>query len=146
MPPSKKISISKTKQPSSLPNSELPQKMKSKKAEQKKRDQVEALSHATQVRAAMPPTPSEDLVRKAKSKKKEHEKQVKTEALAYPDKADGNAFPNPSEHHEKRYFQDLGAKIAQRALELHDRKGKVHGHDLEDWLEAERQIFLEEKA
>lgn len=146
MPPSKKVSNSKTEQSSSLSNSELPQKMKSKKAEQKKRDQVEALTHATQARAAMPPTPSEDLARKAKSKKREHEKQALTEAFTYPAKADRNAFPNPSEHHEKRYFQDLGAKIAQRAFELHDRRGKVHGHDLEDWLEAERQIFSEENA
>ena len=31
-------------------------------------------------------------------------------------------------------------QIAQRAYELHVAKGYRHGHDLEDWLDAEREI------
>jgi len=30
--------------------------------------------------------------------------------------------------------------IAQRAHELYGQRGRVHGHDLEDWFTAERQI------
>jgi hypothetical protein len=30
--------------------------------------------------------------------------------------------------------------IARRAYELFDARGRWHGHDLDDWLEAERQI------
>jgi hypothetical protein len=30
--------------------------------------------------------------------------------------------------------------IARRAHELFQERGGVHGHDLDDWLEAERQI------
>jgi hypothetical protein len=33
--------------------------------------------------------------------------------------------------------------IAQRAYELYEQRGHTHGHDLEDWLEAERQILNE---
>jgi len=34
----------------------------------------------------------------------------------------------------------LRARIAQRAYELYVKRGQREGHDLEDWLEAERQI------
>jgi len=34
---------------------------------------------------------------------------------------------------------DRGA-IARRAYELFEARGGLHGHDLDDWLEAERQI------
>ena len=30
--------------------------------------------------------------------------------------------------------------VAQMAYELFERRGRVHGHDLEDWLEAERIV------
>jgi len=39
------------------------------------------------------------------------------------------------------YFKALGARIAQRAYELYEANGGRHGHDMEDWLEAERQIL-----
>ena len=31
-------------------------------------------------------------------------------------------------------------EVAQAAYELFERRGRVHGHDLEDWLEAERIV------
>ena len=34
-------------------------------------------------------------------------------------------------------------RIAQRAYELYAQRGHAHGHDREDWLEAERQILSE---
>ena len=35
----------------------------------------------------------------------------------------------------------LHSLIAARALELYKSKGRTHGHDLDDWLEAEREIL-----
>lgn len=42
------------------------------------------------------------------------------------------------------YFEVLGSRIADRAFELYMQRGEEHGHDLEDWLEAERQILPKE--
>ncbi len=43
-----------------------------------------------------------------------------------------------------RYFEVLGSRIAKRAYELYVQRGQEHGHDMEDWLEAERQILPKE--
>ena len=32
------------------------------------------------------------------------------------------------------------AEIRQRAFEIHIQRGGIHGHDLDDWLEAEREL------
>ncbi len=45
---------------------------------------------------------------------------------------------------QHRYYEDLGSRIAERAYELYTQRGQDHGHDLEDWLEAERQILPKE--
>jgi hypothetical protein len=34
-------------------------------------------------------------------------------------------------------------RISQRAFELYELRGGAHGHDAEDWFEAERQISAE---
>jgi hypothetical protein len=39
----------------------------------------------------------------------------------------------------------LYEEIAKVAYELHEKRGRVHGYDLDDWLEAER-IVLERYA
>jgi hypothetical protein len=39
---------------------------------------------------------------------------------------------------------DLRARISERAFELYVQRGFQDGHDLEDWLEAERQILRQE--
>jgi hypothetical protein len=36
--------------------------------------------------------------------------------------------------------------ISKRAFELYEKRGGRHGHDLEDWLEAERLILSQKKA
>lgn len=38
---------------------------------------------------------------------------------------------------------DFHARVAIRAYELYERRGGHHGQDLDDWLEAERQIRAE---
>jgi hypothetical protein len=40
------------------------------------------------------------------------------------------------------YLYDEVAKVA---YDLHEKRGKVHGYDIDDWLEAER-IVLEKYA
>jgi hypothetical protein len=45
---------------------------------------------------------------------------------------------------QHRYFEDLGSRLAKRAYELYVQRGKEDGHDIEDWLEAERQILPKE--
>jgi hypothetical protein len=50
----------------------------------------------------------------------------------------------PKEHSE--FYRDAGVlsptreQIAQRAYELYLARGSVHGHEREDWLEAEKQL------
>jgi hypothetical protein len=39
--------------------------------------------------------------------------------------------------------QSLQQKIAACAYELFLKRGQAHGHDLEDWLEAEREVLAE---
>jgi hypothetical protein len=34
----------------------------------------------------------------------------------------------------------LHAQIRQRAYELYGQRGREHGHDLDDWLEAEAEL------
>jgi hypothetical protein len=36
--------------------------------------------------------------------------------------------------------QELRERIAQKAYELYEQRGRTHGHDVEDWLEAERLV------
>ncbi len=35
----------------------------------------------------------------------------------------------------------LHAQITQRAYELYEQRGREHGHDVDDWREAERQVL-----
>ena len=35
---------------------------------------------------------------------------------------------------------DPQARIARRAYELYEQRGREDGHDLDDWIEAKRQI------
>ena len=38
---------------------------------------------------------------------------------------------------------DVQRRIARRAYELYESRGRDHGHALEDWLKAEREILGE---
>lgn len=58
-------------------------------------------------------------------------------------KKDRETAPAGAESQHK-YFEDLGSRLAERAYELYVRRGYEDGHDLEDWLEAERQILPKE--
>ena len=36
---------------------------------------------------------------------------------------------------------DVNSEIAKVAYELHEKRGLKHGHDLKDWLEAEKIVL-----
>lgn len=55
-------------------------------------------------------------------------------------KKDRVVAPTQAESQHK-YYEGLGSRIAEKAYELYVQRGQEHGHDLEDWLEAERQIL-----
>lgn len=40
----------------------------------------------------------------------------------------------------------LQEQIAAKAYELYEKRGQMHGRDLEDWLEAERLVVAELKS
>lgn len=48
------------------------------------------------------------------------------------------SYPGPS----MALSEELRERIAQRAYEIHHRRGGQHGSDWEDWLQAEREILL----
>ena len=67
--------------------------------------------------------------------KKNRTDSPKTEAVRQP--------PAPSSNGHDTAGRDLasGHDIAALAYELYMQRGGGHGHDLEDWLAAERQLF-----
>ena len=48
--------------------------------------------------------------------------------------------PVSSAEDDGRRRDSLHTMIAQRAHEFYEQRGRAHGHDLEDWFKAERQI------
>jgi len=40
----------------------------------------------------------------------------------------------------------LHERIARKAFELYEQRGRQHGHDVKDWLDAEHLIFGETKS
>ncbi len=40
----------------------------------------------------------------------------------------------------------LRQRIAEKAYELYEKRGQSHGHDLDDWLEAEQLVLDEIKS
>ncbi|MCA9454414.1 MAG: DUF2934 domain-containing protein [Nitrospira sp.] len=50
------------------------------------------------------------------------------------------SYPGPS----MALSEELRERIAQRAFEIHQRRGGQHGSDWEDWLQAEREILLQQ--
>jgi len=51
--------------------------------------------------------------------------------------------PASQPNDDRRQPDQAQPMIAHRAYELYEQRGHRHGHDLEDWLEAERQILSE---
>jgi hypothetical protein len=45
---------------------------------------------------------------------------------------------------EEKEIPDLHERIALRAYEIFDSRGRTHGHDWDDWLRAEQEILSEQ--
>jgi hypothetical protein len=69
-------------------------------------------------------------------------RKVSSNKTIKPQKKRVNAPTEAESQHQ--YFEDLGSRLAKRAYELYVQRGQEHGHDIEDWLEAERQILPKE--
>jgi hypothetical protein len=83
--------------------------------------------------------PKQTLIRKGSSgktvkKKEDGTKRSKPLARKPP--------PISSADTQLSFFEDLGARIAKRAYELYEQRGRQHGHDWDDRIEAERQIYM----
>jgi outer membrane protein TolC len=42
---------------------------------------------------------------------------------------------------EKLETEELHERIAQRAYQLYETRGRVDGYDVQDWLEAEQELL-----
>ena len=90
------------------------------------------------------------IARVAASAQKTKKKKELVNALTYPQPethvAEAPPLHSSSDEEDTKnvYFRALGNRIAQRAYALYQARGGVDGHDLEDWMEAERQILSEE--
>jgi hypothetical protein len=51
-----------------------------------------------------------------------------------------------SDDDEEDTMDTLHERIARKAFELYEQRGSQHGHDVQDWLDAERLIFAEMKS
>lgn len=49
----------------------------------------------------------------------------------------------PIRHEDPEYSEDLKKKIAVRAYEIFERRGRIPNHDIDDWLQAESEVFWE---
>jgi hypothetical protein len=58
----------------------------------------------------------------------------------------GEAIPNPSPPEPIVGEIALRRRVAEKAYELYEKRGHTHGHDLGDWLEAERLVLAEMRA
>lgn len=94
-------------------------------------------------------TPNKPLVEKAASRKGQEKNEelgqaIKTSQKKGHTKKQRKDYPTDADPKLQK-FEDLGSRIAQRAYELYERRGGDHGHDLDDWMKAERQILMEEE-
>jgi hypothetical protein len=52
----------------------------------------------------------------------------------------------PDQGQTARMYQIGKEEIAKLAYELYEERGRVHGYDVEDWLEAEWELIEKQKA
>jgi len=67
-------------------------------------------------------------------------KNTKTEALV----AITSALPRPAKMERLRSVP--AEQVAERAYAIFEARGRQHGNDLEDWLQAERELHVSQTA
>ena len=45
---------------------------------------------------------------------------------------------------QNKEIPELHTRIALRAYQLFENRGRIHGHDLDDWFRAEQEILSEQ--
>jgi Protein of unknown function (DUF2934)/Polyketide cyclase / dehydrase and lipid transport len=96
---------------------------------------------------ALPPTLAEEVEGTKKTQPIGHSSLLSAETApeSFPEEATLAPLPKDEEGHSE-FYRDAGVlsptseQIAQRAYELYLARGSVHGHEREDWLEAEKQL------
>jgi hypothetical protein len=64
----------------------------------------------------------------------------------FPIKKNGSTLASmPSSSSANTSASDLVTKIRERAYELYQQRGCTHGHEHEDWLQAEQEILARYK-
>jgi hypothetical protein len=68
---------------------------------------------------------------------------ITTDSNASHAKAQNHKKPVPdgNQQHDEQFY----ARVAKKAYELFERRGGEHGHDVGDWLEAERLVMEESR-
>jgi hypothetical protein len=56
------------------------------------------------------------------------------------------SVPEPAQSERLSSCEDIQESIAKRAYQLYLRRGADHGYDLDDWLQAEREILGPERT
>lgn len=49
--------------------------------------------------------------------------------------------PIPHTETQTTFAIDPQEQVRRRAFEIYEKRGKEHGHDVEDWLQAEAEII-----
>jgi hypothetical protein len=96
---------------------------------------------------ALPPTLAEEVEGTKQTQPMGHSSLLSAETApeSFPGKATLAPIPKDEAGHSE-FYRDAGVlsptseQIAQRAYELYLARGSVHGHEREDWLEAEKQL------
>ena len=57
---------------------------------------------------------------------------------------ESRSIEHTSTHQPGEQFRDAHTRISERAYALYEEHGREDGHALEDWLEAEQQVFNED--
>ena len=60
---------------------------------------------------------------------------------ATPSPVEARRNENTSPNQLDEQFQDIHARISERAYALYEKHGREDGHALENWLEAEQQVL-----
>ena len=66
--------------------------------------------------------------------------QLEQRADRHPDEIEKKPSTLAPKSGESSVLIPIEQQIQQRAYELYERRGRTEGHDLDDWLQAEREI------
>lgn len=79
--------------------------------------------------------------KRTKADKQERQtEQLRKKVDRHPDEIEKKSSTLAPKSDEPTVLIQIEQQIRQRAYELYDQRGRADGHDLDDWLQAEREI------